>query len=123
MVAMGVLAVSVSLLTFLAPPASAHPGNTDRSGCHVCRTNCPSWGLAYDERHCHGAPRQPSAPIAPRLDGGDDDAPAEGFRFPQDVPLLVLGAASGIVVLGAWGTIIFVGVRGLWRRLGEPPED
>lgn len=32
---------------------SAHPGKTDSSGCHVCRTNCEKWGLSQDERHCH----------------------------------------------------------------------
>lgn len=32
----------------------AHPGNTDSNGCHTCRTNCSSWGLAYNEYHCHG---------------------------------------------------------------------
>ncbi len=31
----------------------AHPGNTDSSGCHTCRTNCSSWGLYYGEYHCH----------------------------------------------------------------------
>lgn len=34
---------------------SAHPGNTDSSGCHTCRTNCPSWGLSYGEYHCHNS--------------------------------------------------------------------
>src|SRR5687767_571889 len=34
--------------------ASGHPGNTDGSGCHTCRTNCPSWGYNYGEYHCHG---------------------------------------------------------------------
>lgn len=31
----------------------AHPGRTDASGCHVCRTNCEKWGLSYGEYHCH----------------------------------------------------------------------
>jgi len=31
----------------------AHPGRTDSSGCHTCRTNCASWGLSYGEYHCH----------------------------------------------------------------------
>ena len=43
----------------------AHPGNTDSSGCHTCRTNCPNWGLSYGEYHCHSAKSsyQPEAPI------------------------------------------------------------
>jgi hypothetical protein len=31
----------------------AHPGNTDAYGCHTCWTNCSSWGLSYEEYHCH----------------------------------------------------------------------
>ncbi|MEM7355450.1 MAG: YHYH domain-containing protein [Acidobacteriota bacterium] len=36
------------------PPATAHPGRTDSSGCHTCRTNCRSWGLRTGQYHCHG---------------------------------------------------------------------
>src|SRR5688572_2088997 len=32
----------------------AHPGRTDGSGGHTCRTNCESWGLGYGEYHSHG---------------------------------------------------------------------
>lgn len=32
---------------------SAHPGRTDKYGCHTCRTNCEKWGLSYGEYHCH----------------------------------------------------------------------
>lgn len=32
----------------------AHPGRTAADGCHYCRTNCDSWGVTWDERHCHG---------------------------------------------------------------------
>lgn len=31
----------------------AHPGNTASDGCHYCRTNCDSWGVAWNQRHCH----------------------------------------------------------------------
>jgi len=33
--------------------AEAHPGNTDKYGCHTCKTNCPKWGLRKAEYHCH----------------------------------------------------------------------
>lgn len=53
-------------------PVSAHPGGTDSSGCHVCRTNCPSWGLQTGQYHCHdgsggggGSPAPPPADTAP----------------------------------------------------------
>lgn len=46
-----ILAVSVVLL---APGfAFGHPGRTASDGCHYCRTNCSSWGEAWDQRHCH----------------------------------------------------------------------
>jgi len=32
---------------------SAHPGRTDSSGGHTCRTNCEKWGLKYGEYHYH----------------------------------------------------------------------
>ena len=33
----------------------AHPGGTDKYGCHTCRTNCPRWGLSRGEYHCHNS--------------------------------------------------------------------
>lgn len=45
----------IFLLTLVSvAPASAHPGRTASDGCHYCRTNCDSWGVAWNERHCHG---------------------------------------------------------------------
>jgi len=44
--------------------AQAHPGSTDSSGCHTCRTNCSSWGLSTGEYHCHNA-KQPTQPLEP----------------------------------------------------------
>lgn len=44
--------------------AFAHPGRTDISGCHTCRTNCSSWGLSTGEYHCHNA-KTVSQPIEP----------------------------------------------------------
>lgn len=40
-------------LIFLPKNTFAHPGNTASDGCHYCRTNCDSWGVAWNERHCH----------------------------------------------------------------------
>ena len=46
-------------------PVFAHPGGTDRYGCHTCRKNCPRWSLSYGEYHCHKSKglRQPKPPI------------------------------------------------------------
>lgn len=47
--------VLVSLLS-IATPAYAHPGRTDSSGSHVCRTNCVKYGLGNGEYHKHNPP-------------------------------------------------------------------
>lgn len=59
------LFIVVSLLLQGVDNTYAHPGNTDSSGCHTCRTNCPSWGLDTGEYHCHRAKAipQPEEPI------------------------------------------------------------
>ena len=45
----------VTLLCFVVVgTAEAHPGRTDGSGGHTCRTNCASWGLGQGEYHSHG---------------------------------------------------------------------
>ena len=48
--------LSLSFLLVFSSPliAEAHPGRTDSSGGHTCRTNCESWGLGYGEYHYHG---------------------------------------------------------------------
>jgi hypothetical protein len=53
--------VLLVILIFLAVPisAQAHPGNTDKYGCHTCRTNCKKWGLKQNEHHCHKAKKLP----------------------------------------------------------------
>lgn len=66
-----ILLVVVIALSFSFGPTVtfAHPGRTDSSGCHTCRTNCPNWGLSYSEYHCHrskGVP-QPKEPIKSHL--------------------------------------------------------
>jgi len=43
----------------------AHPGNTDRYGCHTCRTNCYKWGLSYGEYHCHNVRGIQTTPTCP----------------------------------------------------------
>jgi hypothetical protein len=45
------------LCTAIAIPVHAHPGRTDSSGGHTCRTNCASWGYGQGEYHYHGGGR------------------------------------------------------------------
>ena len=42
-----------SIALFGAGKVEAHPGRTDSSGGHTCRTNCEDWGLDYGEYHYH----------------------------------------------------------------------
>lgn len=48
--------LKVSFIILLLAPLQvfAHPGRTASDGCHYCRTNCSSWGVPWNERHCHG---------------------------------------------------------------------
>lgn len=50
---------------FIPIISSAHRGGTDAYGCHTCHTNCPSYGLSYEEYHCHQSTglTQPESPI------------------------------------------------------------
>lgn len=49
-----VLLATIIVIHLFSPIANAHPGNTAADGCHYCRTNCDSWGVAWNQRHCHG---------------------------------------------------------------------
>ncbi|PQP83049.1 YHYH domain-containing protein [Paenibacillus sp. PCH8] len=52
---MRIKVMSSLLVIFMifATVASAHPGRTDASGGHTCRTNCAKWGLKQGEYHYH----------------------------------------------------------------------
>ena len=43
------------MVLFISGIASAHPGRTASDGCHYCRTNCDSWGVPWNTRHCHNS--------------------------------------------------------------------
>jgi hypothetical protein len=56
-----------SLIIFVLPiSAFAHPGRTDSSGCHTCKTNCEQWGLSYGEYHCHNKELKEARTEAPK---------------------------------------------------------
>jgi hypothetical protein len=67
----------------------AHPGRTDSSGCHTCRTNCSSWGLSSGEYHCHRAKTSAPQPVEPiRSSKGENGqpgytAPAPDYKVPE----------------------------------------
>lgn len=58
------LVLLISALPGFVPPAEAHPGGTDGSGCHTCRTNCPSWGISNGFYHRHSPVRSCFAQVA-----------------------------------------------------------
>jgi hypothetical protein len=84
------LAIIIFFFVSFGPTAAfAHPGRTDSSGCHTCRTNCPNWGLSYGEYHCHrskGLP-QPKEPIKSHLNksGAGYTEPAPEYKIPATV--------------------------------------
>jgi len=49
LVTFSVIIIAMPLITF------AHSGRTASDGCHYCRTNCSSYGVGYNERHCHNS--------------------------------------------------------------------
>jgi hypothetical protein len=51
---LNLLSLSCILLFSSISIVEAHPGRTAADGCHYCRTNCDQWGVAWNERHCHG---------------------------------------------------------------------
>jgi len=60
------VALSLLLLVLFSIPliSAAHPGNTDGSGCHTCRTNCTErWGIPYDFYHRHNPVRSCSESV------------------------------------------------------------
>ncbi len=80
---MGQLSLHTALLTLflvgvaVPRPGSihAHPGRTAADGCHYCRTNCDSWGVPWNERHCHGG-SAPAARTTPAPSTAKPAAPA-----------------------------------------------
>lgn len=43
----------INIILLISIKSYSHPGRTDSNGCHVCRTNCDYWGVAWNAIHCH----------------------------------------------------------------------
>lgn len=80
------LAIFFLSVSFGQTAVFAHPGRTDSSGCHTCRTNCSSWGLSYGEYHCHRSKgiTQPKEPIKSHLNknGTGYTEPSPEYKIP-----------------------------------------
>jgi hypothetical protein len=72
------------LLFTTASVVEAHPGRTDGSGGHTCRTNCENWGLGYSEYHYHGGGGSSSGGSS----GGSNFAPIQETFETQEVVVL-----------------------------------
>src|SRR3990167_6083601 len=59
-IAKGVAILGLAIFLFMPSETSAHPGNTAADGCHYCRTNCSSWGVPWNVRHCHNSYSTPT---------------------------------------------------------------
>lgn len=74
-------------LAFAPNITLAHPGGTESSGCHTCRTNCSSWGLYTGEYHCHQSKgtTQPYSPISSTYgsNGTGYTSPAPQYSYPS----------------------------------------
>ncbi|PKN81930.1 MAG: hypothetical protein CVU47_04965 [Chloroflexi bacterium HGW-Chloroflexi-9] len=105
------LTASAAIVTS-SQTAEAHPGNTDSSGCHTCRTNCPKWGLSYGQYHCHNAPStpRPAATTTPRPTA-TQPPPA-----PAPASLTQASTANSKVVAAYMTTIRDAGTSGQQRR-------
>jgi murein L,D-transpeptidase YcbB/YkuD len=88
---MKVLILALFFGLSLPSAALAHPGNTDSSGCHTCRTNCPKWGLSTGEYHCHRAKAlpQPLEPIRSHNNGTTEPWPEYKNTAPAVAPVSV----------------------------------
>ena len=65
----------------------AHPGRTDSSGGHTCRTKCTSWGLSTGEYHYHRSKGVPQAKEPVRSirneNGVGKTVPAPEYKIPS----------------------------------------
>ena len=91
------------VLCLIIPNISlAHPGRTDSSGCHTCRTNCAGWGLSTGEYHCHRSKgiTQPTEPVRSiRNEGGiGKTVPAPEYKIPVSSTTINTSSASSIKV-------------------------
>ena len=55
-----------------------------------CRTNCDSWGVPWDVRHCHGNRIEEILPIKVRVDKekdrrGEDQKQAPGWEYSMKI--------------------------------------
>jgi hypothetical protein len=79
--------ILITLVLIIPSISFAHPGRTDSSGCHTCRTNCSKWGLSTGEYHCHRSKgvAQPIEPVRSirNENGVGKTVPAPEYKVPK----------------------------------------
>jgi len=129
------LPVTIGFLVNAAAPASAHPGGTDSSGCHTCRTNCTErYGIPYGDYHCHnggtssggssGGSGTPAAPPPPPRDTTPPAVPAHAsFSFDDfnGIGRATVTAEGGSRIVG-WSNIAGVVYEGVGTGGALPIE-
>ncbi len=107
------LFAAILLVLFTSGTAQAHPGRTASDGCHYCRTNCDSWGVAWNQRHCHGGGgstggggtavrTQPSCPANSYLSGGTCTCNIGYAAFQNRCYKIPVNAHAIVSVNAAW---------------------
>ena len=72
----------IYFLSVNSPNVYAHPGRTDSSGGHTCRTNCPRWGLDYGQYHMHGGATTPAPSPEPEFKPQIEEATVDTSEQP-----------------------------------------
>lgn len=105
--------VAVALVVTPGQPAAGHPGGTDSSGCHTCRTNCTEkYGIPYGDYHCHGGG-----------DGGGGGGSATTGPPPTDPPATEPPATAPRTTSGgSRSTTTAPATTTTTDALDEPPE-
>ena len=92
----------------------AHPGRTASDGCHYCRTNCDSWGVPWDELHCHRGSSDTTASQQSSTNVTATNSPV----YPTKVKKIIkptnkpITSAEGIVTRIIDGDTIYVKING-----------
>lgn len=92
---------SIALGAFVPPPALASPGGLDSAGCHTCRTNCASYGLATGTYHCHRSTAPPPSGGSSSGGSGSSPPPVPSNPIPAPPPSIPAPAPTFSIALAA----------------------
>lgn len=71
---LGISFITVTTLLLFPIRISAHPGETDINGCHICENGCGAWGVPWGAQHCHDE------------EYGEEETSLDGFILPTTSP-------------------------------------